>query len=213
MKNFHILCLLLTAGWAIPHQVQAQAQGHNPDLPASAAQQVVEEIGLDRFNITVSGLRPIDARNLSVLRQTGQSNQATIQQVSEGNGPNQALVVQAGNANITDFYQYGGHNEANLKLQGDSNTGSVYQNGSKNTYDGRVMGDNNKVNVVQDGDDNHAVLDVTDSYGRSYPVRQVGNKNELTQREAAGTTAPLGYGVEMRGNGIRLTIEQGRVQP
>ena len=197
---------------AIAPQAQAQAQSRIPDSPVSAAQQVVEEIGFDRFNATVNALRPADARNLSVLHQTGLDNRATIQQVNQGNGPNQALIVQAGYANITDFYQYGGHNEASLVLQGDHNTGSVYQSGRNNTYDGRVVGDHNVVEVVQDGHDNHAFLYVTGDH-RSYPVLQMGNKNELTQREAADTTAPLGYGVEMRGNGIRLTIEQGRAQP
>ena len=209
MKKLLVLSLALAA--SAPLLARAQGRGV-PETAPSAAQQVVEEIGLDRLTSTTSGLRPADARNLSVLRQTGQSNQATIEQVSQTSTPNQALIVQAGNANIVDFYQYGSGNEASLLLQGNKNTGSVDQRGSNNVYDGRVVGNRNDVDVVQNGQNNRATLDAAGN-NRSYPVLQVGNNNQLTQREGAGTTAPQGYGVEMRGNGIRLTIEQGRATP
>ena len=209
MKKLLVLSLALAA--SAPLLARAQGRGV-PETAPSAAQQVVEEIGLDRLTSTTSGLRPADARNLSVLRQTGQSNQATIEQVSQTSTPNQALIVQAGNANIVDFYQYGSGNEASLLLQGNKNTGSVDQRGSNNVYDGRVVGNRNDVDVVQNGQNNRATLDAAGN-NRSYPVLQVGNNNQLTQREGAGTTAPQGYGVEMRGNGILLTIEQGRATP
>lgn len=206
MKNILVLSLALVAS------LPALGQRRESESAVSAAQQVVEEIGLDRLTSTTNSLRPADARNLSVLRQTGQDNRASIEQVSQGNGLNQTLVVQAGDANIANFYQYGSSNEATLKLQGDRNTGSVNQRGSNNTFDGRVVGNRNDVDVVQNGQNNHATLDAAGN-SRKYPVLQVGDNNQLMQREATGTTAPLGYGVEMRGNGIRLTIEQGRAQP
>ena len=209
MKKLLVLSLALAA--SAPLLARAQGRGV-PETAPSAAQQVVEEIGLDRLTSTTSGLRPADARNLSVLRQTGQSNQATIEQVSQTSTPNQALIVQAGNANIVDFYQYGSGNEASLLLQGNKNTGSVDQRGSNNTFNGRVVGNGNEVDVEQNGQGNHSTLDVKTD-GRKYSVLQTGSRNELTQRETAGSTAPLGYSVEMRGNGIRLTIEQGRATP
>lgn len=206
-----LLVLSLTIMVALPQLVWGQGRASSETI-TSAAQQVAEEIGLDRLAAATNTLRPADARNLSVLRQAGQSNQASIEQVSQGNSPNQALVVQAGNANITDFYQYGSGNDATLTLQGNGNTSTLNQRGTNNTFDGRVVGNRNEIGVVQDGQNNHATLDAAGD-GRRYPVLQIGNNNQLTQHEAIGTTAPLGYGVEMRGNGIRLTIEQGRAQP
>lgn len=209
MKKLLVLSLALAA--SAPLLARAQGRG-TPETAPSAAQQLVEEIGLDRLTSTTNPLRPTDARNLSVLRQTGQSNEATIEQVSQTSTPNQALIVQAGNANIADFYQLGSGNEASLTLQGNRNTGAVDQRGTNNVFDGRVVGNRNDVDVLQEGQNNRATLDAAGN-NRRYPVLQVGNNNQLTQREAAGTTAPQGYGVEMRGNGIRLTIEQGRATP
>ena len=206
-----LLALSLALATSLPLMAQGQVRGSSETAP-SAAQQVAEEIGLDRLASATSSLRPTDARNLSVLRQAGQGNQAAIEQVSRGSIPNEALIVQAGTANISGFYQYGSGNQASLMLQGDRNTSSVNQRGTNNMYDGRVVGDRNEVDVVQNGNNNRATLDAVGN-GRSYPVLQIGDNHQLTQREAAGTTAPLGYGVEMRGNGIRLTIEQGRAIP
>lgn len=208
MKNIFILSLALLTG--LP--ALAQSQNREPESAASAAQRLVEEIGLDRLAATTNLQRPVNARNLSALKQSGQYNEASIEQVSQGSSPNQALIVQAGNANIAGFYQYGTDNKASLVLQGNDNRATLQQRGSSNTYDGRVVGDQNKVDVIQDGQNNSATLEAAGN-GRRYPVLQVGSNMQLTQREAAGTTAPLGYGVEMRGNGIRLTIEQGRATP
>ena len=209
MKKLLVFSLALAVG--LPLLAHGQGRGLSETAP-SAAQQIAEEIGLDRLASATTSLRPGDARNLSVLRQTGQGNIAAIEQVSQGSSPNEALIVQAGTANISGFYQYGSGNQASLTLEGSRNTSTVYQRGNNNTFDGRVVGDRNDVDVVQNGQNNRSTLDAAGN-GRRYPVLQVGNNNQLTQREAAGTTAPQGYGVEMRGNGIRLTIEQGRAQP
>ena len=210
MKNFLVASFSVLALWAAPRL--APAQGRGPDTAPSAAQQLVEEIGLDRLPTGVAPARPADARNLSVLRQVGAGNAATIDQLSTGNGPNQALIEQVGAANAVNLSQFGANNTANLALTGNRNAAAVDQRGTNNSFDGRVAGDRNALDVVQDGQNNRSVLDVTGNDCR-YPITQIGNDNTLIQREAAGTLAPQGYGVQMRGNGIRLTIEQGRATP
>ncbi|MDB5233967.1 MAG: hypothetical protein JWR44_960 [Hymenobacter sp.] len=203
-------------GWValvvMPSGASAQQQSRSSADAPSAAQQLVEEIGLERLPTSTLVPRASDARNLSVLKQTGSGNEADIIQVSLGAGPNQAMIVQAGAANIVVLDQFGVSNNASLTLTGNGNKGTVDQRGSNNSFDGNVTGDRNKVDVYQDGHGNQSRLDV-ESNGRRYPVVQIGDNNSLTQRENATSTAPQGYGVEMRGNGIRLTIEQGRVNP
>jgi len=210
MKRFFYLCLAGLAYWLLPTAARAQTRPA-ADAP-STAQQLVEEIGLDRLPGGLAIPRVKDARSLSVLEQTGDRNQATITQVSLGNGTNEALIVQAGAANIAFLNQFGTDNTTSLRLKGDGNIGKVDQRGSNNSFDGRIAGDNNKLDVYQDGHGNSSTLDVAGD-SRKYPVVQIGDNNSLVQREAANSMAPKGYGVEMRGNGIRLTIEQGHVQP
>ena len=212
MKTIFALCIGWLALWLVPSAAQAQQQSRAATDAPTAAQQLVEEIGIERLPTGALVSRIHDARNLSVVEQSRDGNKATIVQVSLGAGPNQALIVQAGAANILSLDQYGTYNTTNLTLQGNSNVGTVNQRGSDNSFDGRIVGDRNKLDVLQNGHGNRSVLEV-EANGRTYPVVQIGNDNNLVQREAANSMAPKGYGVEMRGNGIRLTIEQGRVTP
>ena len=210
MKNFLALCIGSAACWLAPMLALAQSRG--PESAASATQQLVEEIGFDRLTSATSGLNPAGARNMSMLRQTGNGNVADIEQVSLGTAVNEALIVQVGNANILGFKQTGSGNAAMLTLKGDGNASTVNQRGNNNSLDGQITGNSNTFDLYQDGKGNRSTFDMVGN-GRNYPVRQVGDNNSLVQREGANSTAPRGYGVEMRGNGIRLTIEQGRVQP
>lgn len=179
------------------------------DAP-SAAQQLVEEIGLERLpsNLVVPSAR--NARNLSALQQSGNNNQAAITQVSTGSGINQALIIQVGASNSADLTQYGTDNNATLRVTGDKNSGRLEQNGSNNTYDTRLTGNSNNLDVVQNGQGNSATLDATGN-NRSYQINQIGDNNMLKQQEGVNSSLPRGYNVEMRGNGIRMTIEQGNV--
>jgi minor curlin subunit len=210
MKKFLASCIGLLAFWGVP--TLAHAQNNGSEKLVSAAQQLIEEIGLDHLPASITALKPADARNLSALKQTGSNNEATIEQINIGSLPNQSLIVQAGIGNIVGLYQSGFDNTSTLKLKGDKNIGKIAQDGSSNSFDGQITGHDNTFDVVQTGSGNHSTLDVV-SNGRDYPVLQQGNNNSLVQREGPASTAPLGYGVEMRGNGIRLTIEQGRAHP
>ena len=203
----YICCIGAWVGGAAP---AAYAQGRPAADAPSAAQQLVEEIGLDRLpsNVVVPSLR--NARNLSALQQTGNGNQATITQVSTGNDFNQALIMQVGAANAADLSQYGAGNAASLRLTGDQNKGRLEQDGGSNAADMRLTGNNNNLDVLQNGQGNSATLDAVGS-NRRYGVSQIGDNNVLTQQEGLNSSLPKGYNVEMRGNGIRMTIEQGNV--
>ena len=210
MKNLLILCLSGLAIAVAPQLVWAQ--GRNSEPAPNAAQQLVEEIGLDRFAGTTNALAPAGARTLSVLRQTGSDNRANIEQVSLGTAPNQALVVQAGAANVAGLNQYGSGNAAALVLTGDRNSGDINQLQNANSFNGDIKGDRNTLNVLQDGNSNHSKLDA-EGTGRTYNITQVGDRNNLTQIEGVNSTAPLGYDVKMVGHDMHVTILQGRTQP
>ncbi|MET4074423.1 hypothetical protein [Hymenobacter sp. UYCo722] len=205
MKHFLILCISGLSVALVPQLAQAQAA-------TSTAQQLVEEIGLERLTRTTNALSPAAARTLSVLRQTGNDNLANIEQVTLGTVPNQALIVQAGSANIADFKQYGNGNSATLILNGDRNTGNVDQRQTSNSFESDILGNRNTVNLLQDGSNNRSVLNA-EGNNRTYGVTQVGNNNNLVQQEGLSSSAPRGYNIEMRGSGINMTITQGRVQP
>jgi minor curlin subunit len=207
MKHYLILGLSSLAAAIIIQP--ARAQGHSI---TSAAQLLVEEIGLERLPGASTALLPTAARTLSVLRQTGDRNVADIEQVSLGGTPNQAFIVQAGNANVVDFSQFGNGNAAALILTGNRNTGNIDQRQTANSFESDILGNRNTVNLLQDGNNNRSILNV-EGNNRTYGVTQVGNNNNLVQQEGLGTSAPRGYNVEMRGNGINMTITQGRVQP
>lgn len=153
---------------------------------------------------------PVGVDNRVLLLQTGNGNLADIVQAGDAN---QAELAVLGNANATLLTQQGNANAANLRLTGDNNAVSATQRGTANRYDLDLTGSNLPVNVVQDGNGNRVQSTLAGGGERRYGVQQVGNNNELTQREGADTVLPQGYSVEMRGTGIRMTIEQGRAVP
>ena len=207
MKTLLYIGIGAWIGWTAP---AAQAQGRPAADAPSAIQQLVEEIGLDRLPSNIVVPSPRNARNLSAVEQNGSGNQAGITQVSTGTGSNQALILQVGTLNAADLAQYGSDNSASLRLTGNKNTGSLGQNGSSNTSDMRLTGNNNNLDVMQNGQGNSATLDATGS-NRRYVINQLGDNNVLKQQEGLNSSLPRGYNVDMRGNGIRLTIEQGNV--
>lgn len=154
---------------------------------------------------------PTGVDNRVLLLQTGNGNLADITQAGD---LNQAQIAVLGNANVTTLTQQGAANSANLRLAGDNNVVSAAQRGTRNQYDLDLVGSNTPVTVVQDGNGNRVQSALTSTNAeRQYSVSQTGNNNELTQREGAGSVLPQGYSVEMRGTGIRMTIEQGRAVP
>jgi minor curlin subunit len=163
---------------------------------ATAEQRLAEDVGADWRNLPASFLGNL--QNLSEVVQKGNSNKAITLQNNPSNVVNQAYILQVGS-----------FNEASVAQNGSGNTTRVQQHGSDNQVVSSVNGNDNITNLNQSGFGNRIVRDVTTD-GADVKLTQTGNGNALTQR-GTESMAPPAYEVEMRGNGIKLTIEQGRV--
>lgn len=174
----------------------AQGRDSDPDLRELAQQplRLAQLVG--------------NADNVSLLTQSGNSNEAFIRQVGDNNASRLAVF---GNGNKTEVIQEGRRNLFDMDLTGNNNPVSVRQYGANNVYDMDLNASNTPVNLVQNGTSNRVVSNLTGT-NREYNIGQYGNNNVLTQIEG-NTVLQKGYSVEMRGNGIRLSIEQGRVTP
>ncbi|MGY3088356.1 minor curlin subunit [Hymenobacter sp. UYAg731] len=208
MKPLSVLGLvgaLLSSGVAL-----AQTQ-RLPSEAATAEQRLAEDFGPDR--LPNSGETQTTAQNQtsSTLRQIGIGNQATVSQQSPSALGNQAYIVQIGMGNEIGISQNGTGNSATFTQDGQGNSSTITQHGTANKLTGVVKGDRNEVNVLQDGNNNQVTGDIRLS-DRVYNIKQYGNNNTLTQFEST-VQMPKGYSVEMRGQGINLTIEQSKVVP
>ena len=215
--------LLVATGTAFA----AQAQLPEPSN-TSREQQLVETVGLDRLT-TGAPLPTLNTvQNVTGLLQTGTGNAARIDQQNLAATPNQAYVAQIGEANVLNTVQFGsnnrlfvnqngGGNNADYTQNGRNNATTITQNGFQNKVQGEATGtdflldgDNNTMKITQLGDNNVVRGQVREN-NRIYEIRQQGSNNTLTQIESSAQT-PKGYTVEMRGQGINLTIEQGSVR-
>jgi minor curlin subunit len=161
-------------------------------------------------------------QNNLLLLQNGVGNTTRIDQQSlTGAGINQAYVeqvgaanslglIQAGNSNVANTVQNGSGNQADLTQQGQSNTSTLAQRGDNNRLTGLVVADRTELNINQNGNNNQVSSEIRESQ-RSYTINQYGNNNSLKQVEST-IQATSGYTVEMRGSGINLTIEQGKIK-
>ncbi|GGE97081.1 hypothetical protein [Hymenobacter cavernae] len=183
--------------WAGLQAGVAQAQVLGRSEASTAEQRLIEDLGPERVS-TATPLNSLDARNLAELTQSGTSNAATITQNYTAGNQNQAFILQVGQYNLADITQTGA-----------GNTTSVSQNGSFNQAELNVTGTNNDIDVMQNGERNK-VLGTVSANDRQYQVTQTGNDNVLTQLETT-RQSPQGYSIEMRGQGIRVSVEQGRV--
>jgi Curlin associated repeat len=194
----YVLLMVVTAMLGL---APLTGQGQNAEREGiSGEQQLAERLGTERLPLTSAP--PLDGPNTSVLLQTGEQNQATVQQRyagATGHG-NLVQIVQAGAANVADIGQYGAANRS-----------SVDQQGNGNRVDSQLTGTGIESVIRQDGNQNAVQQDLSQD-GRRYLIEQQGSHNELNQRETSAAPAP-GYEVRMQGTGIRLTIEQGRVLP
>ena len=196
----------------------AQAQQRTPSEAATAEQRLVEDLG------TLPTTTPLVAggnvRNTSNLLQIGLGNRATVDQHSLSNLNNQAYIMQAGAANALGLIQSGGNNRAymfqqgsgnraDLTQDGQGNASTLTQRGVNNRLQGLVSGNDNELNIRQYGANNRVQSEVRQN-DRTYSINQIGYGNTLTQKETTAQS-PQGYSVEMRGVGINVTIEQGRV--
>ncbi|MCA8829460.1 hypothetical protein [Hymenobacter pini] len=166
---------------------------------ATAEQRLAETIGVERLPVgPPSSLT--DTRNLAILLQNGDDNRATATQYNTGGAVNQAYIVQVGNYNLADVTQ-----------EGRGNTATVSQDGNRNQARLTVDGNDNTIAITQDGNRN-VVQGTVEADSRRYQIAQYGNNNTLTQLENSAAS-PQGYSIEMRGQGIRLSVEQGKVSP
>jgi minor curlin subunit len=205
----------------------AQAQLPEPSN-TSREQQLAETVGLDRL-ATGTALPALNSvQNVTGLLQIGTGNAARIDQQNLAAVPNQAYVAQIGEANILNTVQFGSNNRLLVNQNGGSNTAGYTQNGKNNAtaitqngFQNKIQGetagtdflldgDNNTTKITQLGDNNVVKGQVREN-NRIYEIRQQGSNNTLTQIESSAQ-APKGYTVEMRGQGINLTIEQGTVR-
>jgi minor curlin subunit len=195
-----------------------QAQQRAPSEAASAEQRLVEELGLERLpNGPATRLQ-----NAATLLQNGAGNTARIDQQSLSGGvSNQAYVEQIGAANTLGLVQAGSNsasvvqqgtgNRADLTQNGQGNASGITQKGDNNRLTGLVMGNNNGLNIHQDGSNNQVDSELRQNR-QAYTINQYGSGNVLKQVESSVQATP-GYTVEMRGTGINLTIEQGKIKP
>ena len=147
------------------------------------------------------------ADNAAVLSQRGNRNEAFIAQIGEDNFARLAIT---GNGNTTAVTQLGNNNLFDLTLTGNNNPVSVQQLGNNNVYDMDLNATNTPVSLVQNGSGNRVNNNLAGS-NRAYNIGQFGNNNLLNQVEGNASMLQQGYSVQMRGNGIRMTISQGQV--
>ena len=177
----------------------AQAQQESRSEANSVSQRLVEDFGLISKGRLLN-LSPSDAQNLATIVQRGNGNQAVANQqyTGAGGGANQAFILQVGS-----------DNKAELAQRGSGNTTTLNQDGDGNKAISRVVGDGNTTTLNQLGNDNSYVRDVeTSKVG--FTLTQNGNSNVLRQT-GSQVLAPPRYEVEMRGNGIQLSIHTGRI--
>ncbi|MFD2719438.1 hypothetical protein ACFST9_11980 [Hymenobacter monticola] len=224
MKLLHPVLLLIS----IMSSSAAMGQTIRPSSEAATAEQrLAEDLGLERLPDNAIIPTPANGRNVSTLQQNGRDNTAAINQQTLSSLGNQAYVTQAGEYNGLSLMQMGGGNIANVTQNGNNNNAEYTQNGQGNsstiTQKGRnnriqglsaesefqLQGDYNTMKITQEGSNNTVKGEIREN-SRVYDIRQNGNNNTLTQIETS-PQAPKGYTVEMKGSGINLTIQQGRV--
>ncbi|QNH63607.1 hypothetical protein [Hymenobacter sediminicola] len=187
---FMLLSLLLIGG----NPAFAQQLGRSE--AATAEQRLLEDIGPGWVD-TNPALVP-NAQNAATIVQQGSANRATSTQNNPGTNPN-----------LTSIMQVGDLNQAYVAQRGSGNNTSVKQNGDRNLVNSAVTGDNNTTKLVQNGDGNEFIRDAITN-NTNVTITQDGVNNRLVQ-QGSQTQTPPRYEVEMRGNGINLTIEQGRI--
>ncbi|GAA4012997.1 hypothetical protein GCM10022408_27290 [Hymenobacter fastidiosus] len=194
MKKICVYSLTVLLGLSSAY-VSAQTQSKEPKEEISKEQRLVERFGTEQLNSL-----PESSIDRSILAQQGNNNAATIDQRLLGIQGNTAVVLQLGNTNVVNATQTGAGNSTTVK-----------QVGNRNHVTSDINGYETESFILQDGSYNKITQELNVDE-RRYKVQQQGNNNQLTQREN-GAAAPPGYEIHMKGNGIKMTIEQGKVGP
>jgi len=211
--------LVLSGAWLL-----SSAAAHAQQRPASEAptteQRLAEDIGLERLPTGAPALSKL--QNAATLLQNGAGNTARIDQQSLSGASNQTYVeqvgaanalglVQTGGGNVATVQQNGNGNQADLTQQGQGNSSALTQRGNNNRLTGQLISNQSELNIHQDGSNNQVDSEIHQSK-QAYTINQYGSGNSLKQVESTIQANP-GYTVEMRGSGINLTIEQGKIKP
>ncbi|QNE42365.1 hypothetical protein F1C16_22355 (plasmid) [Hymenobacter sp. NBH84] len=110
--------------------------------------------------------------------------------------------------NVTQLTQQGAGNAAHIVQVGSSNVTLISQVGVDNVVNSTISGQHTRSEIVQQGARNVVDQQLTVD-GRRYAVLQQGLDNQLKQVES-GAQAPPGYQVQMVGNGMKISIQQGQ---
>lgn len=213
------LLRLFAAASGLAATLGAHAQQRTPSEAPTTEQRLAEDIGLER--LPSSAPTSTSVQNAATLLQNGTLNTARLDQRSLAGAGNQAYVeqvgtanalglVQMGNGNVAAATQQGTGNQADLTQNGQNNSSALSQKGDNNHLTGLVVGNENELNIHQNGSNNQVDSEIRQGK-QAYTINQYGNNNVLKQIESTVQGTP-GYTVEMRGTGINLTIEQGRVR-
>lgn len=211
---------LVLAGALFFYAATTHAQQRTPSEAASAEQRLAEDLGLER--LPSSAPTPATLQNTATLLQSGAGNSARIDQQRLAGVSNQAYVDQVGAANALGLVQTGGGNvatvgqngtgnQADLTQNGQRNASALTQKGDNNRLTGLVVGNGTELNIHQNGSNNQVDSEIRQNK-QAYTINQYGSGNVLKQVESTSQATP-GYRVEMRGTGINLTIEQGKIKP
>jgi hypothetical protein len=134
--------------------------------------------------------------------------QQLLDQLSGGPAQLPAATTAAGLLNVAQLTQQGSMNAAQITQVGSSNVTIVSQSGTGNVVTSTITGTGTRSEISQTGARNLVDQELAVDQ-RKYVVQQQGFDNQLKQVER-GAQAPPGYEVKMVGNGINMTIQQGR---
>jgi minor curlin subunit len=212
--------LFVLSGALLLSSAAAQAQQRPASEAGTTEQRLAEDVGLERLPAGAPALTTL--QNAANLLQNGAGNTARIDQQILSGASNQAYVeqvgaanalglVQVGGGNAATVQQYGNGNQADLTQQGQGNSSALTQRGDNNRLTGQLVGNQSGLNIYQEGSNNQVDSEIRQNK-QAYTINQYGSGNSLKQVETTSQATP-GYTVEMRGSGINLTIEQGKIKP
>ncbi|MDQ2794608.1 MAG: hypothetical protein M3Y12_11485 [Bacteroidota bacterium] len=204
MKKIRLVAILLTV------LTSGLAHAQQPSEAATSEQRLAENIGVDKLSTLLPNPVVHDAQNISAVLQNGNRNTAEVNQQNLALLTNSAFIQQIGDGNYLNLMQSGSKNSTSFLQSGNGNKSTLNQNGTNNRIVGEVDGQLNEVNITQDGHDNRINGTIRENE-KKYSLSQIGNGNTLTQFESTNQTK--GYSIEMRGNGMNITIEQSKVFP
>jgi hypothetical protein len=132
------------------------------------------------------------------IAQNGTSHQAKITQFNKSgkSGPNRACIVQGGD-----------ENSAVITQMGEDNTNIILQCGNSNSGIQETVGNRNLALLEQFGYNNRSVQ-VISGNDLSNIIVQQGSDNQLYREETG--QGGLGYRILQDGNGMRMTVINGR---